>query len=126
MAMDRSRITAARHELLALHKAIVDAERADLERVEGRLTPKQMLDRLLTDERFEWLRPLTALIVGLDVVLEGETPEEADAYMVRAVALLTPEGAAEGDAFAREYLRLLHERAEVTMAHAGVMRVLRS
>lgn len=124
--MDRSRITAARHELLALHKAIVDAERADLERVEGRLTPQQMLDRLLMDARFEWLRPLTALIVGIDEMLEDEVAEEADAYLVRTVALLTPEGTAEGNPFAREYLRLLHDRAEVTMAHAAVMRVLRN
>ena len=61
-----------------------------------------------------------------DEMLEDEVAEEADAYLVRTVALLTPEGTAEGNPFAREYLRLLHDRAEVTMAHAAVMRVLRN
>lgn len=123
--MDSSRVAALRHELLALHKALIEAARIDLERVEGRLTPQEMLDRLVTDERFAWLRPLTALIVALDELLESETPDDGDAYVVRVAALLTVESAAGAGDFTTEYARLLHERPEVTMAHAGVMRVVR-
>ena len=124
--MDPSRIIAARHALLALHKAIIAAERVDLERIEGRLAANQMLDRLVTDERFAWLRPMTALIVALDELLEGDVPADAETYVARAIELLTPEAASDGDLFAVEYLRLLHERPEVTMEHASAMRVLRA
>lgn len=126
--MDRSHVTAARHELLALHKTLIEAARIDLERIEGRLTGNEMLDRLLTDERLAWLRPLTALIVGMDELLESDEPGDADTntnYLARAVALLTPDdGEGQGDLFAIEYRRFLHDRPEVTMAHAAVMRVL--
>jgi hypothetical protein len=125
-AMDRKRITAVRHELLTLHRALIDAARIDLERVEGRLTANQMLDRLVTDDRLAWLRPMTAIIVGLDELLDGETPEaEADGtdYLAPIAALLTPEGAAENP-FTTEYARLLLDRPEVTMAHSAVMRTL--
>jgi hypothetical protein len=124
--MDRKRIEAVRHELLTLHKALIEEARIDLERIEGRLTSNQMLDRLVTDEQLAWLRPLTVVIVGLDEVLDGETPEaEADstAYFARIAALLTPEGADENP-FTIEYARLLLDRPEVTMAHAAVMRLL--
>lgn len=126
VVMDRKRIEAIRHALLTLHKALIEAARIDLERVEGRLTANQMLDRLVTDEQLAWLRPLTTLIVGLDELLDGETPEsESDGsdYVARIAALLTSEGAAEHP-FTTEYARLLLERPEVTMAHAAVMRVL--
>jgi hypothetical protein len=123
--MDSSRVAAVRHELLSLHKALIEAARIELERVEGRLTANEMLDRLMTDERLTWLQPLTTIIVGMDELLESETPDAGDAYLVRTLALLTVEGAPEGEAFAAEYGRLLQERPEVTMAHAGVMRVLR-
>ena len=126
VVMDRKRIEAIRHELLTLHKALIDAARIDLERIEGRLTSNQMWDRLITDEQLAWLRPLTAVIVGLDEMLDGETPEsEADdiGYIARIAALLTPEGA-DGNPFTTEYGRRLHERAEITMAHAAVMRLL--
>jgi hypothetical protein len=124
--MDRARIVAVRHALLTLHKALIDVARIDLERVEGRLTGNQMLDRLVTDDQLAWLRPMTAIIVGLDELLDGETPEaeaESTDYAARIASLLTPEGAEENP-FTTEYARILLERPEVTMAHAAVMRAL--
>jgi hypothetical protein len=128
VAMDRKRIEAIRHELLTLHRALIEAARIELERIEGRLTSNQMLDRLVTDEQLAWLRPLTTHIVGLDELLDGETPEAEAAgtdYDARLAALLTPEGG-EDNPFTTEYARLLLERPEITMAHAAVMRVLAS
>jgi hypothetical protein len=122
--MDPSRIAAARHELLALHKALIDAARVEIERVDGRLDANQMLDRLLNDERLAWIRPLSELIVAFDELLESETPLDAAPYVARAVVLLTYDSAAEASAFASVYARLLHEVPEVTMAHAATMRAL--
>jgi len=120
--MDPSRIETVRHQLLALHKAIIDAERIDVERIEGRLTGNQMLDRLLTDTRFAWLYPLTELIVRLDELLEADAGDVVDAHFALTVRLLTYEG--DPDPFRTEYARLLHQSPEVTMAHASVMRAL--
>ncbi|HUQ03742.1 MAG TPA: hypothetical protein VM261_14695 [Kofleriaceae bacterium] len=122
--MDPSRIKAARHELLGLHKALIDAARVELERIDGRLNANEMLDRLLNDERLAWLRPLSELIVAFDELLESETPIDPAPYVARAVALLTYDAAAEADPFATAYARLLHEVPDVTMAHAATMRAL--
>lgn len=122
--MDLTRIAAARHELLALHKALIDVARVEIERVDGRLNANEMLERLLGDDRLAWLRPLSELIVAFDELLESEPPLDAGPYVTRAVALLTYDVAAEASAFATEYARLLHERPEVTMAHAAAMRAL--
>jgi hypothetical protein len=122
--MDRTRIKAARHELLGLHKALIDAARVEIERVDGRLNANEMLDLLLNDDRLAWLRPLSELIVAFDELLEGEPALDPAPYVTRAVALLTYDAAAEASPFASEYARLLHEAPEVTLAHAATMRVL--
>jgi hypothetical protein len=122
--MDPSRIKAARHELLALHKALIDAARVEIERVDGRLDANQMLDHLLNDDRLAWIRPLSELIVAFDELLESETPLDAAPYVARAVILLTYDSTADAGPFATEYARLLHEVPEVTMAHAATMRAL--
>ncbi len=122
--MDPSRIKAARHELLVLHKALIDATRVELERIDGRLNANEMLDRLLNDDRLAWLRPLSELIVAFDELLESETPIDAAPYVAGTVALLTYDSAPDAHPFATEYARLLHEVPEVTMAHAAVMRAL--
>jgi len=74
--METARIEHARHQLIALHKAIIDAERVNLERMEGRLTGAEMLRHLITNERFNWLHALTELIVRLDEILESDTRED--------------------------------------------------
>jgi hypothetical protein len=122
--MDSSRVTSIRHELLTLHRALIDAARIELERIDGRLTANQMLDHLMMDERLAWLRPLTELIVGLDELLESEPPGDPAPYVVHATALLTFAPGIDATPFAAEYARLLHEWPEVTMAHAAAMRAL--
>jgi len=100
-----------RTHLIALHKAIIDAERVNLERLEGRLSGGEMLQRLVTDERFAWLHPLTELVARFDA------GDDAADCRARARELLTP---AEGS----EYARLLQESPDVVMAHASAIRTL--
>jgi hypothetical protein len=59
-----------RRHLLDLHQALVDAMRRDYERTSGRLSDGEFLEALVNDPAFAWLRPLTALIVRLDELLE--------------------------------------------------------
>jgi hypothetical protein len=115
----------ARHQLIALHKAIIDAARTSLERLEGRVTGAEMLRRLITDDRFVWLHALTELIVRFDESLDSDTGRDVADCVARALQLLRP---AEQDAtpFRKEYARLLQESPDVVLAHASAIGALSS
>ena len=70
-AEDRRLLTDLRHALLHLHKTLLDWERAAHERVHGRGSSNDLLQAILHDERFAWLRPMSALIVRIDEWLSG-------------------------------------------------------
>jgi hypothetical protein len=78
-------ISAVRESLLALHKSLIDSERADHERRVGkRLTPGELLQLLTTDASFDWLHPFSQLIVAVDELTEREEPpSDRDAQAVR-------------------------------------------
>src|SRR5438034_4475293 len=66
-----------RHDLLDLHRALVEAERRNYERGRGRLPDRDFLEALINDPALGWLSALTALIVRLDELLEEGSPEPA-------------------------------------------------
>lgn len=116
---------ALRHALLALHKAMVDEERSAYERVHGRVQASEFLNLLVTGESFAWLRPLTALIVQLDELMdarEGAQPGDAGAFRAQLTRLLQADP--EGDDFQRHYAALLQSSPSVALAH-GALRVHR-
>jgi len=56
-----------RPALLQLHKTLLDAQRVRYERENGRVDSRgELLDLVLNDGSFEWLRVLSALIARLD------------------------------------------------------------
>jgi hypothetical protein len=115
-----------RHALLHLHKALVDSERVTYERVQGRVATKgELLQLVIHDSWFVWLRPVSELIVRLDGLLESdEATILADARAVTAEIrqLLTP--AEGGPGFATHYFEALQRDPAVVLAHADVMRSL--
>jgi hypothetical protein len=115
-----------RHALLHLHKALVDSERVTYERVQGRVATKgELLQLVIHDSWFVWLRPVSELIVRLDGLLESdEATIMADARAVTAEIrqLLTP--AEGGPGFATHYFEALQRDPAVVLAHADVMRSL--
>src|SRR5712691_5080999 len=50
-----------RHDLLDLHRALVEAERRTYERERGRLPDRDFLEALINDPALGWLSALTAL-----------------------------------------------------------------
>jgi hypothetical protein len=115
-----------RHALLHLHKALVDSERVTYERVQGRVATKgELLQLVIHDSWFVWLRPVSELIVRLDGLLESdEATIMADARAVTSEIrqLLTP--AEGGPGFATHYFEALQRDPAVVLAHADVMRSL--
>ena len=70
----RDSLVEVRRGLLRLHKALIDAERRAFERGRGQVTNAQLLQALIDDPFFAWLRPYSRLIVEIDEALAGAEP----------------------------------------------------
>lgn len=127
MSDDPTHLRALRHALLHLHKTLLEAERVRYERVQGRIAgPGEFLQLVLHDSWFAWLRPLSALVVQIDEVLDEEEPATSAAITAlrgQVRALLKP--SEEGEGFGRQYHEALQEVPDVVLAHREVSRLLR-
>ncbi len=90
----------ARRELLDLHGVLVDSQRIDYERAQGRTSAAQFLQVLINDPALAWLKPLTALVAQLDEVLDDD-----------------------GD-FQRKYRDELQRNPDVLVVHGKLMQAL--
>jgi hypothetical protein len=80
----KERLREVRNRLLRFHKVLMDREREVYESRAGVLTSGQFLNLLMTDERFEWLRAISKLIVKIDESFDlddGLPPELLDKYI---------------------------------------------
>ena len=114
-----------RHDLLDLHRALVEAERRTYERERGRLPDRDFLEALINDPALAWLSALTALIVRLDELLEEDSPEpasEREHCVAQIRKLLKP--AAGATEFHRKYAEALQQSPDVVVAHGKTMRAL--
>src|SRR6185312_15609248 len=122
----RQRLGALRRALLALHKTLVYSERRTFERVVGHVSSSgELLQLVIHDPWFVWLRPISALVVEIDERLDAEEPPTmADVHglMNTARALLTP--VEEGVGFGTHYYEALQRDPDVVLAHAEVSKVL--
>lgn len=111
--------------LLRLHKALLDAERADYERVHGQVNGGELLQLAINHEQFAWLRPVSELIVRIDELLDADepaTPDDAESLLAEARALLKPLEA--GDGFGQKYFSAIQREPDVVLAHREVTRLL--
>lgn len=118
-------LTAVRLRLLELHRILIALEREDYERQHGRVSGAAFLRVLTTDPAFAWLKPMTALIIALDDMLEaGVALNDADRVdaVGRIRALLAPDEA--GTEFQRRYADALQQSPDVLTAHGEVMKAL--
>lgn len=114
------------HALLRLHKALLDDERVAYERVHGRISSNgELLQLVLNDAWFAWLRPLSQVIAKFDELSEANDPSargEIPALLVFVRTLLTPTEAGEG--FSRQYHDALQRSPDVVLAHAAARALL--
>jgi catechol 2,3-dioxygenase len=117
-----------RGRLLNLHKALLDDTKASYEMDRGRVRSSgSLLQLVINDPWFAWLRPLSELVVRIDETIEPESPAtESDAapLLEEVERLLTP--AENGEAFARRYFEALQRQPAVVLAHADVRRAIKA
>jgi hypothetical protein len=102
-----------RRELLDLHRALVDSERREYERVRGRVTDRAFLEALIGAPELAWLNPLTSLIVRLEEAVEENSGVEDCVAEIRK--LLRPNAAGFG--FQKKYAEAMQRSPEVIVAH---------
>ena len=102
-----------RRELLELHRALVESERREYERAQGRMTDRAFLEALIGAPELAWLGPLTSLIVRLEEAVEENKGVEDCVAEIRK--LLRP--SAGGYGFQRKYAEAMQRSPEVVVAH---------
>jgi hypothetical protein len=120
-----------RHALLQLHKTLLDAQRIRYERENGRVESRgELLDLVLRDESFEWLRVLSALIARLDELAEadkdaGAAPPDAGVELRAVIDRLRALVRFEGNrGFTDPYREIIDVVPDALVAHVQLSRLL--
>jgi hypothetical protein len=118
-------LRAAQPALLTLHKALLDAERAQVEGVHGEMSGAEFLQLVSDPVRYGWLKPFSRLIVAIDDTLNPREDEELsppDELLDQARELVLPPK--DDTPFGRRYLSLMQKDPALVMAHSDVARLL--
>ena len=117
----RPGLEAISRALQVLHKQILEVEAPQFPGRQGLV----LLDRLINDSDWAWLRPLSMLIADLDEALAAPaelTPETAAAHVERVRALVFGLGEPLDKQFLERYRPLLQESAALASAHGELKR----
>ncbi len=111
-----------RRSLLELHRLLLDVQRRQVERINGRMSPGELLQAATQDLRFSWINELFEPIAALDAAYSDDDEAAADQALERVRALLVepdPEGS-----FGRRYLQVLQDEPGVVLVHRDVTAAL--
>ncbi|HEY2460643.1 MAG TPA: hypothetical protein VGI16_07535 [Candidatus Acidoferrum sp.] len=120
----RQKLITLRLTLLRLHKALLEMERQEYERVNGRVSTGELFRLVIDHAQFAWLHNISEFVVRLDESLAGEEPvTDADVQRAIAVArkMFTP--SESGDAFQKAYFDAIQKDPTVVMEHAELARL---
>ena len=122
---DRALLIELRRLLLQLHKTLIDWQRAEYERVHGRLQTSQLLNIMFNHADFAWLRSMSGLIVRIDEALEvkpKKDPIESGPLVAAARELIAPEA---GSPYGQRYHAALQELPDAVLAHRDLVTLLK-
>jgi guanosine-3',5'-bis(diphosphate) 3'-pyrophosphohydrolase len=126
-SMTTTALDTLRHALLRLHKTLLDAQRVRHEREHGRVeSTGELLDLVLKDASFEWLRVLSALIAGLDELTEADAaPRDASVQIGGLIDRLRTLVRFEGNpGFTGPYREIIEAVPDALVAHVQLSRLL--
>jgi hypothetical protein len=122
----RERLTTLRNGLLRLHKILLDSEREAYERDVQRITSRgQLLELVMSDPWFAWLRELSRFIIEIDEFLDAKEPKpdvEGERLLEQARNLVAPSEFGSTIGFARKYFDAMQRDPGVVLAHGDMMR----
>lgn len=123
----RTRLRDLRMRLLNLHKVLLDDAKVAYELDRGQVgSSASLLQLVINDPWFEWLHPLSELVVRIDETLEPDAPvgEAEGLILIEQVGHLLSPGT-RGGRFAERYFEALQRQPAVIVAHAEVRRILK-
>jgi hypothetical protein len=120
----RTLLRELRQTLLHLHKTLIDWQRAAYELDRGPMGATQLLQVILNDDAFAWLRVMSGLIVRIDEALEAKPPESPAVapLIAQARELASP---APDTAYAARYRAALQELPDAVLAHRDLVTLLK-
>src|SRR5436305_13938709 len=110
----RTRLQNLHRALLRLHKVLLDDERATYEQPHDRTNAGKMLQLVISDPQFTWLRRISEIIVQIDELLESDdagAETAANDLVKNAQTLLTP----GEDEFGRKYQAALQRLPDAVL-----------
>lgn len=121
-----SNLDALRRALLKLHKTLLDAQRIRYEREYGRVeSTGELLELVLRDASFEWLRVLSALIARLDELTEADKDADAGVELRSVIDKLRTLVRFEGNSgFTDPYREIIEAVPDALVAHVQLSRLL--
>jgi hypothetical protein len=120
----RERLIALRLALLRVHKTLLDMERREYERANGKVTVGELFQLVIDHQQFGWLHNISEFVVRLDETLAGEDPVNADDVRTAfslARKMFTP--SESGDAFQKKYFDAIQLDPAVVIDHAELARL---
>jgi hypothetical protein len=114
-----AKLEALREALVELHKAILDAQKIAYERAHGRVDSRgELLQLVVRDPEFAWIRALSALIAELDEWADSDQESrdrEIAAVLGALRTLIQPDGT--NAEFTTRYWPLVEAAPEALVAH---------
>jgi hypothetical protein len=123
-ATAREKLITLRLALLKLHKTLLDMERREYERANGKVTVGELFRLVIDHQQFGWLHNISEFVVRLDETLAGEnavTREDVRTAISLARKMFAPSEA--GDAFQKKYFDAIQSDPSVVIDHAELARL---
>jgi hypothetical protein len=122
--LTRQRLIEVRGALLHLHKTLLDHERTAYEQRYGQVAAGELLRLIISDRHFQWLHPMSELIVRIDELLDADPQAEAidTASLLEQTRTLLRSG--DDTLFRGRYRTVLQENPDAVLAHADIIRAL--
>jgi hypothetical protein len=110
-------------QLMPMHRALIDAAKEDYAAAGGSIGgPTHLLQLLQEDPFFEWLRPMTSLIVDIDSLSRTDFEHShVDEIVARLERFF---GNAPDAQFSARYVPLLQREIDVAAGHASLRKLL--
>ena len=123
----RAKLRAALRELskalIPLHRRLIEEAKSDYAFAHGPVeSPSRLLQLLQSDPFFDWLKPITTLIVDIDEMTRTDFAEEAAREIgARADRFF---GSEADETFAARYIPILQRDVDVAIGHAAVRKII--